>query len=130
MAVFAIDCHPQSVRVLPTASIEYCTREAYKVNDSATIHLPNLSTSIGARAEWRGISVVFDNKFWVEAPRLDRIANGFRPEQSLFHAEVQYRIVKGVHIGIEHDCWHPLVSEKHKPDGIYGGKTGIYIKLN
>lgn len=120
----------QAFKVLPTLSAEYCTSEAYKVNDQPGIHLPNLSTSLGVNAGYMGLSVIFDNKFWADPPINGKTINGFIPTQSLFHAELKYKVYRGVVVGIEHDCWHPISVSGRSAMCIYGGKTGMYISFN
>lgn len=102
-----------------------------------TIHLGRWRTDLGIEFAYKGVSFLFDTQVHMSG-RYRGVKNfAFRPVQSNFQFTLQYqnKILPGVKVYIQHDCYHPIKystdkAETMKFSGYYGGATKIGISYN
>jgi len=110
----------------PKAAISYNItdqiRIANPIGDAMTYYLPKFNFRSGLEYTFKNVSIYYDMQFWCLFAK-----DSFLPEQSSFEVGIKYAITDKIKITINHVCYHPLRTEHHLQNGIYGGHQGITL---
>ncbi len=123
LVVFSLTANAQ---LKPKAALTYNFSDKVKIADplgnNMTYHLPKYNFRTGLEYVYKNVSVYYDMQFWCLFAK-----DSFLPEQSSFEVGIKYSVTDKIKITINHICYHPLQTEHHLQNGLYGGHQGITI---
>ena len=92
------------------------------IGDTMTYYMPKFNFRTGLEYVYKNVSVYYDMQFWCLFSK-----DSFLPEQGSFEVGIKYNVTDKIKITINHTCLHPLQTEHHLQNKLFGGHQGITI---